>query len=296
MTRAHGRRTRGVTWARALAFAAAVYVAPLAVGAAAALLLDRTGLAAPSLVGLAAIVAAVGALVLAVIVRRRTVLDVPGLALSAAASGFAASGLVGLLLPAVGLATSGAFGAALGGLAFYGMMGLLFGPMLYLIAAGPIWLASSALGFARIILPRHLAGAQGRTGGVLFAFAGVVLAATTIGMAVADAARGSLADRCAATAIGRSLREQLDTGVRAGAYDPAGELSWFPLGLRCEWEVAGQRYVHDPDWLATLCVVWALALLALGIAMLVRARRPAPRRPRARAVTGLGGPEDPWTD
>lgn len=283
-----GSPARRIGWLRALGFAAVVYGAPLLLGSVAATALDREAGVSPSLVPLAAAVAVVGMVVLAVVVRRLRAPDAPALGLAAAASGFAASALAGLLLPVTGVVASG---GGFGGAATYGMLGLAAGPLVYLLAAGPLWLVASALCFASILLPARIAVARGRRAGAVLTALGAVGAVLVIALAVGDAGGGSPTERCARSDTGTSLRDDLATGVAAGAYTPRGSLSWFPLGLRCEWRLPDGPRIHEPGWLATICVVWALALLALGVAMLVRSRT---RRPLP-AAGALGGPEDPWS-
>ncbi|WP_345751769.1 hypothetical protein [Microbacterium rhizophilus] len=275
-----------VTWRRVIAFAAVVYAGPLAVGWVLAALLERDAVVSLTLGPLAAVVSVVGAVGLALVVRRRRVLDVPALALAAAATGFGAAALVGLLLPVVVIAASGEVAATA-----YGLFGLVGGPLVFLVVAGPVWLAASALCAARLILPARVARSPGRHGGIVCLVAGIVLAAAIIGVSAADAHRGSAVERCASSGSAPGVTAYVEADLLPGSVPPAATFSWLPLGLRCEWPLGTATHTQEPLWLATVCVVWALAMAAFGAALLIRSRRVRERPPREPA---WNVPEDPF--
>ncbi len=276
-----------MAWTRTASFALVVYGAPTLLGAAVAALLDDGHGLPATLAALAVPVALVGAVWLTIVIRRHPAPDVPALALSAAATGFGAAALVGVLLPVVGAIADGSI---LGG-AYGGLLGAMLGPVGYLLVAGPVWLAASALCAARIILPARAAFSPGGRSGIVALVAGAVTAVTVIGLTAAHALRGSPFDRCTATGSEPPLEVYMGEDVVPESVQAERSLSWLPLGLRCVWQVGAVAHTHEPNWLATIVVVWALAGIAFGAAMLIRSRRVRERSPHEAA---WNAPEDPF--
>lgn len=49
-----------------------------------------------------------------------------------------------------------------------------------------------------------------------------------------------------------------------------GEVSWWPVGLRCSYTSARETVVTDPGWALTIGLLCSIALVGVGIGMLLR--------------------------